>query len=50
MCVGCYIIKIISPEGGQGVPGGARLGYEGEVPGQLEAGDLHVSAPVAPVG
>ena len=39
---------MISPEGGQGVPGGAGLGDEGELPRQLEAGHLHVRASVAP--
>ena len=38
----------ISPEGRKGVPGGTRLSYEGEMFGQLQAGDLHVCASVAP--
>ena len=48
MCVGCHVIRIISPEGGQGVPGGAGLGDELQVAGQLAGGHLHVRAAVTP--
>ena len=36
------------PEGGQGVPGGAGLGDELQVAGQLAGGHLHVRAAVTP--